>query len=1688
MTESKLNLIDKYKVIDEELSKSEINIFKVGNKDLSQIFLNSMTNHEPGEKIYRTKYKLNKNEIFEDFELKNDIFIQEKYLYATIDKKNELIKRQKTIQRKIKGLSEKKINQYIDEIEEQEEENEEEDEIIEKNKNKNKNKKENVINININKNQNSDILGLDKSPPDDDPIGNPPMIDIELSDIDLSEDEEPEKSENEKSEIKTEKNNKKILNLFLPNDSNKKSMDNLQFTEHILNQVKSPIDMINIGEKVYELQNKKDNSTEEVDNSPLTTFNKNNLINVQLYKYMNMAGQTNQFLQDGKTSLDEYTSPSQKEEVPTTMILDNRDDKTNCSVWFATNKATLIKIPICPKPSKDCQGLIIDTQEAGITTIDIFENYSITGHVDGSIQILEDQKMIEKIKDVKVEILNIKFIKINMKKKKYEFIYSDIKGNVNFIKRAKILLVSRNQTEQILQSIDYPIYKISIFTKEKNLKIAKKKNMIIALANMKNISLIKFKGKNENQKLMNIEIPYGNIGDFAFDCDFGYGYPPLKLLNENKGNISFIEENLINEGENEKLLFISCYGVVIKMFEIIFKNHNANIVEIGHYINDNPIYVIGFISKSFIAFIDDKKNLKIINTFYFENKPFTSIHEPTNISIVQYEKIELKGFDLIKKNNIFYNIQNQKTVSNKAFIGSVIISDKNIFILTKQKFLLYKLNQWTEVINELCQDEQYNKMIWLCAFIFGKNKNLMKIDSDNDLKDKEYEQSLQESLYIFLIKGIKEENKYKELKMYIEYCINTGRMNDLYKAKETLTLKKLDGYIYEYITEYIFNGALSKNEFELNFIKDFINYYLNKNQIILLSKILLRLNVNNLNSPEIIKLLEEKEIINPYIYAQMREKGKKTNDYFKPIQYLYTLFENKIKTEKEEEKVKEDYFKLITEHSMKYYYEKTLICNDYIGHKLFWYIDKCLSNEEYPKGNNLPKDAYEETCKKILLFLTLENVMDVLMKFDSFSYFLLLTKLFTTHKIYRFMEINIEKKKFPFADLESFVETYLGKISKEYLSEKYFYYQIKLFLDKTESFPNNFFIKYDFFQMTAQMCIKRRSNTLFIDRGTIIDAIKFFINYEYILENDKSKEYIDPFNCHKVPNRKEAKYKDFSDNIENNILSLLKGLQSTLDFFETDLEELFNLEGLKYHNKVRAYLFEYGRKYDDLFLVKLDDYYNKDPFLTKEENIKKLFKWLNDTLKLTQHLDEKNKKKSDEKKILLYHENFKKFLINNFDKLTKISTEYLYNLIDEWYGKQQEEIIFSLKDKVFDELKYTFINKYLITQDNQEDKDDKYEKYLRMKIDLLINNDHKEQIIKVLEKYKILRDKKTLETLTQNKVFDAVIYLYQKFEDLENCIKSSFKQIEVIFESIKTAILNYSENFNEDKVLIKLREIKKYLDFELNACSLWTEKNISLINKEEIKNSWTKPLDQFYKFKNELDTINSNNRLGIKFRSNNFVQFFSKIDKILLENIEYILNKMIDYIPLSIIVELLSEKFKNSKFIEYSKTFESMFFSTRRTEEIFKSIINLTSNIIKSEFNDYMSETRKGICSNSKTCENCKEKGDINNEGNNMIYFKCGHVYHKGCCAIEAGKYTCYTCRIEEMDNSAYTDIPKFAQKKNENNVKKDNLNEIKKKKEERKKVEKRSRLISKLQKIKNKKKDKLENFKVNIENIDIKI
>ena len=1655
--------------LEDEIKKIDMDVFKIGGIDLSAK-LNEKAKLEPPKdgKIYRTKYKLNKKGFNFDFQSIEDIILPIEYEYGTYEKGHFIPTKEKKVYR-----------DDIDDIDETMEElleskkrgNKNKDNIIEEKKEESKNQKE--------KSYNSLMFEEELIPSDEEEIGEPPIISVEVSDIDVKFDEQEEE---ENMPIPD-----KAKQILVAKESPVEN--NLQFTEHILDQAKSPIDMLTIGEKVYELINKKDNSSEVVDLWPLNTYKKNNNnINVQLFRQINMDRQCNQFIQNSKSILSDYISLEQEEEVPTTIIIDNRDYRTNCSVWFGTNKAKLIRIPICIKPSKECQGLVLSLGEAGITCIDIFENILILGHVDGTIQIMEEQKVLDKIKDNKAEIMQIKFLKVNSKKKKYEFIYSDASGNVNYVKRAKYMLMSRNSCEPITSSNEFPIYKICLYSQEKDLKITKKKNILIGLVSLKNVLLYKIRPKTENQCIREIEIPYCSVGDFVFDCDFGYGFPPIPELNllnekEKKGSISLIENSLIEGNKKEKLLFAVSYGVFIRLFEIdLKKNNSVGIVEIGHYITDSPVCKLGFISKSYLTIIDNNKSVKIINTFCFENSVNKELNSPTTNNIITYDNIDLRGYNILKQNNIFFiNLNDGKRcLANTNFLGSALIFKQNIFIISKEKFLLYKLNRWDEIINNLCQNEEYTKMMWLSTFLLGINKNLMAIESDENI-EQEYNNSLQESLYIFLIKGISKENYYKEIRMLIEYCIRTGRFKDFYEAKDALIQKKLSNYLYEYTTEYVFNGNFYKFEFDKNFLEDYINYYLGKNEIIFLSKILIKISVNNLNKPEIFKILEENEIINPFIYATIKERDSNKSDHFKPIEYLFKLFEKKKNEEQNKnDKIKEEYFKLITEHDMKFYYDKTLSCNDYIGHKIIWYANKCLKNEEYPKGNPLPNEAFEETSKKIFLFLTLENVMEILVQFDSFSYFNLLTRIFTEHKLIKIMKTDVDKKKYPYSNLESFVKSYLSNISVEQLSEKYFYYGIKNFVyDKTKTFKNNFYIKYDFYQMTASICDKRKDkdNMLFIDRVTLIDAIKFFINYGISIEKENSSNCYDPFICHKIPKKTEFSYKEFYEKIENNILFILQYLKKYQDFFESDLDELFSLEGLKNNRKIRTYLCEFGKKYDELFNIKLEEFNAKNPVLSREKNLLKFFEWIDKTLEATNKIESKNKN---------YHKNFKDFLKKQFVTLCGISVGHLYNIIKIWFQDELKDICFSLGS---DELKCYYIDQYITMQNNQDIKDNKYDDYLMMKLELLIKNGYKEQIIKMVENNKYLWDNKYLDYLIKNEVYDAAIFISQKRDNIENCIKLSEAQIKSIFNSVKNTLLNYSEKVSYDVVIIKLDEIKKYLDLGLTACSSWTEANKNY-TMNEIKNTWLKPLDLFYHFRNELKKINKNNQLVMEYESDVFNLILKKTEQNILENIEYILSKMNDYIPLSFIVEVLCDLFKKSKFKEYSKMFQRMFKGTRRIEEIFKSVSNLLYDSISNQQNELLIESQKGLYCDINECNYCNKPIEENMGINKVIYFHCGHIYHSFCCALEKGKYSCYICRINDSEESMFTDIPILSFRKKQNVIKNEMKNElkIKAKKEEEKMKNIKQKLIGKLNRIKKKKIDKFENFKSNVDNIGIKI
>ena len=104
--------------------------------------------------------------------------------------------------------------------------------------------KKNIIK-NIQK-KNYEIFGDKEFPSDDEPFYESPIKTTEVSDIELEE-EEDEIEDVNINNANTNKNNQILVS------SESTTENNLQFTEHILNQVQSPIDMITTGEKVYEL-------------------------------------------------------------------------------------------------------------------------------------------------------------------------------------------------------------------------------------------------------------------------------------------------------------------------------------------------------------------------------------------------------------------------------------------------------------------------------------------------------------------------------------------------------------------------------------------------------------------------------------------------------------------------------------------------------------------------------------------------------------------------------------------------------------------------------------------------------------------------------------------------------------------------------------------------------------------------------------------------------------------------------------------------------------------------------------------------------------------------------------------------------------------------------------------------------------------------------------------------------------------------------------------------------------------------------------------------------------------------------------------------------------------------------------------------------------------------------------------
>ena len=137
---------------------------------------------------------------------------------------------------------------------------------------------------------------------------------------------------------------------------------------------------------------------------------------------------------------------------------------------------------------------------------------------------------------------------------------------------------------------------------------------------------------------------------------------------------------------------------------------------------------------------------------------------------------------------------------------------------------------------------------------------------------------------------------------------------------------------------FILCNKMVKFEIPEEIILDLIKLYETKRNFEILSKLLLHINVNSLEAPLVKQKIESLNIITPLIYIYVNGKSQ---DYFKPILHIYEKFLSS--TEIPNFVSYEDLIR-----SKKLSLKQIKSSKQYIGHKLFWYIQKSLTGKKFP--------------------------------------------------------------------------------------------------------------------------------------------------------------------------------------------------------------------------------------------------------------------------------------------------------------------------------------------------------------------------------------------------------------------------------------------------------------------------------------------------------------------------------------------------------------------------------------------------------------------------------------------------------------------------------------------------------------------------------------------------------------------
>ena len=436
---------------------------------------------------------------------------------------------------------------------------------------------------------------------------------------------------------------------------------------------------------------------------------------------------------------------------------------------------------------------------------------------------------------------------------------------------------------------------------------------------------------------------------------------------------------------------------------------------------------------------------------------------------------------------------------------------------------------------------------------------------------------------------------------------------------------------------------------------------------------------------------------------------------------------NKQKEEKEKEliekkDIEKDYKKLIIEHNMDYFNDKTFSCHEYIGHKFLWYCNKCICGKEYPNDTQMSPNNYKETAIKILVFLITDENVKLYLEFDSYTYLQIIKKYFFEAKLFNLIiNDSSEKAKYSQTVKEVFMK-YLNIQNPELFNYQYIFSALRNGVK--DSVLNKFYIKYDFYLMICEICSK--DSSLLFDKSLIIEVLLFFAEF-YIEDLPKN----DPYNCHrKLESKKEIR--QYYNKIEEYMMNFLNYLKKRNCLEEEDVKELLTKNKVKEYKKVYFVLCEESRNYRECFKLKIDEY-ERNPDNYSEKDKIEFFSWIERMYIYAHNLDINREKIKKEKEIIeneKEQQKFKRILLSYLKILCDISIDELSKITDSCFSEEeQEDLIQHLGWGVSNALQLKYIDHYFLLKKKDMDENiENYIKFLEIEIDLLIKEKNKKRI------------------------------------------------------------------------------------------------------------------------------------------------------------------------------------------------------------------------------------------------------------------------------------------------------------------------------------------------------------------------